>query len=193
MRKTAYIIIVVLVFVMGSGGTYMLVSNKYEAEKREALHQQELFDAKMRASKAEDRAKKAAEEAEKAKQEALTANIDREYAEEEALAAKIEAATRSYKDERLWFVIYASLNSKSAAEQFFYEKVGPHTEDAGFYYTDQSSHYDGMKAGYWIVYAAFHDKGLAQLEIDSMKERAGLAPYMKQAIKRCDHIIVVNQ
>jgi len=97
----------------------------------------------------------------------------------------------SHNGETLFLVIAASEKSQAAADTKLSAVEGAAGDAGAYYYVDQSDHYDGLAQGLWVVCAAFESKSRAEEEVEWMAPR-GFSPYVKQATKRCEDLLMMN-
>lgn len=97
----------------------------------------------------------------------------------------------NYKNQEMYLVILASEKTKEAAEDKIRE-IDPLLGDVeNTFVVDESSHYEGLKPGYWIVIQGYTSKQSA-LYGAAFVVRGDFDPYIKKVIKRCSDDLDVS-
>jgi hypothetical protein len=84
----------------------------------------------------------------------------------------------------MWVVIVDSVDTKAEAERRLGRLDGVLGAGENTYVVDQSSHYEGMRPGWWVIVEATRTEEGAREEA-AFAKRADFEPYVKHVVKTC--------
>jgi hypothetical protein len=95
-----------------------------------------------------------------------------------------DSATPTKAGTSMWVVIVDSVDTKAEAEKRLARLDGVLGAGENTYVVDQSSHYEGMNPGWWVIVEATRTEEGAREEA-AFAKRADFEPYIKRVVKKC--------
>jgi hypothetical protein len=102
-----------------------------------------------------------------------------------------EAATPTKAGTPMWVVIVDSVDTRAEAERRLARLDGVLGAGENTYVVDESSHYEGMNPGWWVIVEGTNTEEGARSEA-AFARRADFQPYVKHVVKLCTDRITIQ-